>query len=252
MIVQDFHIHTSYCDGKNTAEEMICAAIEHNMQKIGLVCHSYTDFDESYCIKKSDIPRFVSEVRRLAEKYKDKIEVLCGVEMDYYSDMPTNEFDYVIGSAHYVKKNNNYFDVDNSEAMLKKLIIEYFDGDFMSFCEEYFKNVANIVKKTNCDIAGHFDLCTKFNEKGKLFDTANPRYEAAAFWAIDEILKADIPFEINTGAISRGYRTEAYPEKKFIEYILQKGGRFVLSSDSHSVNSLCCEFKRYENLIKSD
>ena len=42
MIAQDFHIHTSYCDGKNTPEEMIQAAIKLNMQKIGLVCHSYT------------------------------------------------------------------------------------------------------------------------------------------------------------------------------------------------------------------
>ncbi len=245
MINQDFHIHTTYCDGKNTPEEMILAAIKLNMQKIGLVCHSYTDFDESYCIRKEDITKFLSEVRSLAEKYKDKIEVLCGVEKDYYSAMDTSDFDYVIGSVHYVKKDNNYFDVDNTEALLKAVVAEHFDGDFISFCEAYFGNVSDIVKKTKCDIIGHFDLCTKFNENGKLFDTNNPRYEKAAFGAIDEILKADVPFEINTGAIARGYRSEAYPEKKFMEYILQKGGRFVVSSDSHNIDSLCCAFDRY-------
>lgn len=250
MILEDLHVHTTYCDGKNSPEEIVRAALELNMKKLGFSCHSYTDFDESYCIKKERVSDYIAEIRGLGKKYKDKIEILCGVEQDYYSNMPTDGFDYVIGSVHYVKKDNNYFDVDNTEALLKSVVTEHFDGDFMSFCEAYFKNVADIVKKTNCDIIGHFDLVTKFNENGNLFDTGNSRYEAAAFQAIDEILKANIPFEINTGAISRGYKKDAYPEMKLLEYICKNGGRVILSSDSHSVDGLCNQFDRYEELAR--
>ncbi len=250
MITQDFHIHTSYCDGKNTPDEIIQRAIELNMKKIGLVCHSYTYFDESYCIKRDDVAAFISEVRSASQKYSEKIEVLCGVEQDYYSDEPIDNFDFVIGSVHYVRVGSNFLDVDNTKEQFISQVKEHYNGDYVAFCEAYFKTISDVAEKTKCDIIGHFDLITKFNEANLLFDTNDKRYEQAAYAAVDNLLKYNIPFEINTGAISRGYRSEAYPENKYIEYILQKGGRVVLSSDSHSVGSLCCEFDKYEKFIK--
>lgn len=249
MIAQDFHIHTSYCDGKNTPEEMIQAAIKLNMQKFGLVCHSYTYFDESYCIKKDKIQQFISEVRQQSEKYKDKIEVLCGVEQDYYSAEPTSDFDYVIGSVHYVKVGDKFLDVDNTERQFVSQVNDYFNGDYIAFCREYFKTVSNVVEKTGCDIIGHFDLCTKFNENDKWFDTNDQGYISAAYDAIDSLIKYNKPFEINTGAMSRGYRSEPYPEKRFIHYILQNGGKVILSSDSHSADALCFCFDKYEGFV---
>ncbi len=244
MILQDFHTHTSYCDGKNTPEEMVRAAIKLGVQKIGLVCHSYTYFDESYCIKCDKVSEFVGEVRAVAQKYQDKIEVFCGVEQDYYSNAPTDDFDYVIGSVHYVRVGDKFLDVDNTKEQFVVQVMEHFGGDYYAFCEEYFKTVADVVRKTNCDIIGHFDLCTKFNEGNALFDTDNARYTKAAISALDLLLSFGKPFEINTGAVSRGYRSTAYPENRFIEYILQNGGRLVLSSDSHSIDALCYGFDR--------
>ncbi len=249
MITCDFHIHTNFCDGNNTPEEMVLAAIEHGMKKIGLVCHSYTYFDESYCINQNKVTEFIAEVHGLAKKYMDRIEVLCGVEQDYYSTEPTDMFDFVIGSVHYVKVGNRFLDVDNSKEQFISQVDEYFCGDYIAFCEEYFKIIADVVCKTNCDIIGHFDLCTKFNEGNRLFDTSDPRYIRAAYAAIDGLIKYNKPFEINTGAISRCYRSEAYPEDKFIEYILQKDGKVILSSDSHSAKSLCCNFEEYEKWV---
>ncbi len=247
MIREDFHTHTNYCDGKNTPEEMVRAAIKLNMQKIGLVCHSYTDFDEAYCIKKNKIDVFVNEVHSLAQKYKSEIEVYCGVEQDYYSIWPTDSFDYVIGSVHYVKVGDKFLDVDNTKEQFIAQVNEYFGSDYIAFCEEYFKIVSEVANKTNCDIIGHFDLCTKFNEGNCLFDTKDERYTRAAYSAIDNLLKSGKPFEINTGAISRGYRSKPYPEDRFVEYILQKGGRVVLSSDSHCKDNICYEFNKYGN-----
>ena len=45
MILTDFHTHTRFCDGKNTAEEMVNAAIRLGLSKIGFSCHSFTPFD---------------------------------------------------------------------------------------------------------------------------------------------------------------------------------------------------------------
>ena len=100
------------------------------------------------------------------------------------------------------------------------------------------------------DIIGHFDLITKFYEGGALFDETEPRYIAASRAAADVLLKTGKPFEINTGAISRGYRTAPYPSLALRDYIRHKGGSFLLSSDSHAKESLCFQFAALESESK--
>ena len=259
MISKDLHMHTAYCDGAGAPEDMVLAAIDKGLTTVGISGHSYTFFDTSYCMQKADIPRYISELHYLRAKYFDKIHVLCGVEQDYYSDYPTDEFDYVIGSVHYLKVDDGYVPVDESPAILREAARKYFDGDIYALCERYFATVADAANKTNCDIIGHFDLITKFvgdgardvpQKDGVLFDVNHPRYVAAWHKAADELLKADVPFEINTGAISRGYRTAPYPSAEIIAYIRKKGGRFVLSSDAHSADAIAYQFDEYENLIE--
>ena len=242
-------MHTCYCDGKNTPEEMVQSAIEKGLTTVGISGHSYTFFDESYCMQKADIPRYLAECRYLRAKYFDQIHVLCGVEQDYYSDYPTDDFDYVIGSVHYIKVEGEYIPVDESVEILRAAVQKHFDGDVYALCEAYFATVADVVNKTECDIIGHFDLISKFIEKEPLFDTQHPRYVAAWQKAVDELLKHNVPFEINTGAISRGYRTQPYPSEEMREYIREKGGRFVLSSDAHSTDAIAYDFEEFEALV---
>ena len=242
-------MHTCYCDGKNTPEEMVQSAIEKGLSTVGISGHSYTFFDESYCMQKADIPRYLAECRYLRAKYFDQIHVLCGVEQDYYSEYPTDDFDYVIGSVHYIKVEGEYIPVDESIEILRAAVQKHFDGDVYALCEAYFATVADVVNKTECDIIGHFDLISKFIEKEPLFDTQHPRYAAAWQKAVDELLKRNVPFEINTGAISRGYRTQPYPSEEMREYIRKKGGRFVLSSDAHSTDAIACGFYEFEALV---
>lgn len=242
----DLHMHTAYCDGGNTPEEMVLSAIDKGLTTVGLSGHSYTFFDTSYCMQKADVPRYIREVNYLKIKYFDQIHVLCGVEQDYYSDYPTDDFDYVIGSVHYIRVDGEYIPVDESPAILQFAIDAHFGGDPYALCECYFATVADVVNRTGCDIIGHFDLIGKFNEREKLFDERHPRYVAAWKKAADELLKYDVPFEINTGAISRGYRTQPYPSAQIQAYIREKGGRFVLSSDAHSAEHIAYRFDAYE------
>ena len=245
MIKCDYHIHTHYCDGKSSPLEMIVSAINMGLTTIGFSGHSYTDFDGSFCMSLENTKQYFDEVSALKEKHKDKIKILCGIEQDYFSNQPTNKFDYVIGSVHYVKKDGVYFDVDRSREYLEKVVSEHFDGDMLSFCEEYFDLVSKVVEATNADIIGHFDLVSKFNEGDCLFDSGNSRYVAAWQKAVDRLLPFGKPFEINVGAISRGYRKAPYPSKDMITYIASKGGRFVLNSDSHSADNICFEFEKW-------
>ena len=244
--LRDLHMHTAYCDGRDMPEQMLLSAIDKGLKTVGISGHSYTFFDTSYCMQKAQIPRYIAELHYLRAKYFDRIHVLCGVEQDYYSNYPTDDFDYVIGSVHYVKAGEEYIPVDESPEILKNAAEKHFGGDVYALCELYFNTVADVVNKTNCDIIGHFDLISKFTEKSDIIDVNNPGYVSAWKAAADKLLESGVPFEINTGAISRGYRSQPYPSADMIEYIKAKGGRFVLSSDAHDTEGIAYKFDEYE------
>ena len=249
MILTDLHMHTNYCDGADTPEEMVLSAIALGMDCIGFSAHSYTFFDESYCMKKEKSADYRREIAALKEKYKETIRILCGIEQDYYSAEPVSAYDYVIGSVHYLKMDSVYIPVDESKDILLDAVEKYFHGDIYALVNEYFSTIKNVVTQTNADIIGHFDLISKFNEDGSLFDENDSRYIKAWQEALDELLSFDIPFEINTGAISRSYRTFPYPNADMIQYIKNRHGTLILSSDSHSKHTLCYDFTKYESLI---
>ena len=56
--------------------------------------------------------------------------------------------------------------------------------------------------------------------------------------ALDCLLSKDKIIEVNTGAMARGYRSQAYPEVHLLEYIASKNGKIILNSDCHNRKDL--------------
>lgn len=250
MIKADFHVHTTFCDGKNTPEEMVRAAVSLGMTDLGFSVHSYTEFDQSYCIKKERVSEYAKEIHRLKETYRASIRILCGIERDLYAKEPKESFDYTIGSLHYVKKNGVYYTVDESAETLKKAIRDGWQGNTIQFAKDYYAEISRL-GETKPHIIGHIDLLTKFDEIEPIFDVTDPQYIAAAKGAVDALLPLGVPFEINTGAISRGYRKTPYPAPFLLAYILKRGGKIILSGDVHAASGLLCHFAEAEALAKS-
>ena len=72
-----------------------------------------------------------------------------------------------------------------------------------------------------------------------MFDEEDPRYWKPALETMEYLVKEGYAFEINTGAISRGYRTAPYPSKRLLRALREFGGSIVFGSDSHSVSTVC-------------
>ncbi len=242
MIFCDYHVHTDFCDGSDSPQRVAEAAYSMGLKELGFSVHSYTFFDESYCIKKEQIVDYKRQIEELKSEYRGRMKILCGTELDCYSDMDISGFDYVIGSVHYVKSGSEYIPIDESKELLLRAADEFFGGDIMSLCEAYYRAVARLSDMPRLDIIGHFDLITKFNEGEALFSESDKRYVSASRAAADALLPLGVPFEINTGAISRGYRSVSYPSSAILEYISKKSGSAILSSDSHSSGGLCFGF----------
>lgn len=331
----DLHMHTTYCDGKDSAEAMVVSAIENGLTCAGISGHSFTPHDTSYCMSREETLSYIAEINELKQKYAGRIKLLLGTEFDLYADIDLSPYDYYIGSVHYMfseegsrkrdeilARHEGEADRPAVEEELKSLV-KYEDwcpvddspeelvrfsmrdsqdvpADLSTIREKmlgtavlYYDTVGGIAGATGCDIVGHFDLITKFTEEwgfgpdgglvrkaasgsggriSELIDTHDERYIAAWKRAIDRIFDdcearyeagcrnrleklglieaGNKPvFEINTGAISKGYRTSPYPAAGQIDYIKSKGGVLILDSDSHAAGTVAYGFEEYENLI---
>ncbi len=249
MIPVNYHTHTRFCDGENTPEELVCEAIRLGCPEIGFSGHAYTFFDESYCMTPDGTREYVSVIRGLKEKYQDRIRIFLGVEQDYYSEASTEPYDYVIGSVHYVKKDGCYLPVDESKEIQQENVDRFYGGDFYGFIEDYYKTVADLYRKTRCQIVGHFDLIKKFNGAGDLFDPQHPRYQAAANKALSALMPLPVALEVNTGGIARGYVSEPYPSGDILTPWLALEKPVLFASDCHKAEQLLFGYDIYKNSI---
>ena len=249
--MQNIHSHSVYCDGRNTVEEMALAAIDMGCDTFGFSGHSHAAFDAKHSMSPGDTKNYIADVERLRERLADRIELFLGVEQEGYSDADTSGYDFVIGAVHYVKKDGEYICIDNGPDRQQASVDKHFGGDYLERAELYFQTVAETVTKIRPDVVAHFDLVTKYNFDGSLFDESHPRYVDAALGAMDEVLKSCKLFEINTGAMFRFGKPEPYPSEFLLRELRRRGGEVIFSSDSHSTDSICFGYDKMRDLAKS-
>ena len=246
-MLTNYHTHTSFCDGSNTAEEMVLSAIEKGFDALGFSGHGFTASDTRYCMKDTD--RYISVVKDLKEKYKNKIQIYLGVEEDAICFVNRADFDYIIGSLHYFEIDGKLCPIDCSPDNFEKGV-QMYNGDILRLAEDYYIRFCNYILKRKPDIVGHFDLITKYDELGEPRFLNNPEYIKLSEKYLAEALKSECIFEVNTGAISRGYRKNPYPQVNLLHIIKKNGGRITISSDCHNADAIDCHFNETKALLK--
>ena len=236
MSKTNFHTHTVYCDGKDSPEALVVTAIQKGFTSLGFSGHSFFEIDKAYSMSPESEQKYFGEISALKEKYKGQIEIFCGIEQDIYSAPAKFPYDYIIGSVHNVYKDGEYLIVDGSVSEYHDVLNTHYNGSFDLFAKDYFEVVSTVVEKTNANIIGHFDLILKNMER--VGYTPTPAFYTYAKAAVLKLLKYNVPFEINTGAMARGYRTAPYPDLQILKFICDNGGSIIFSSDCHQKDNL--------------
>ena len=251
MFRQNLHAHSTYDDGKSTLQEMIEASLAAGLTSVGISVHSPLPYASGWGVYPDRMNEYLAELAALREAFAGRIEVFSGIEWDILTDTDLSRFDYVIGSVHHIPSAVPNVCVDESAAATRAFIERDYAGDADAAAEAYFAQYDVVAAQPYAKIVGHLDLLTKFDEQASLFNPESPRYRKAALTAMEKLVKSDKIFEINTGAISRGYRTSPYPSKELLCALREMSGKITLSADTHHASTVTCAFDTAEALAKA-
>ena len=120
----------------------------------------------------------------------------------------------------------------------------------LALTEGYYRDVAAMAERKPV-ILGHIDLVTKLNRGNALFDEEAPRYRAAALEALHHADPDATLLEINTGAISRGYRDTPYPAAFLLREWRAMGGQVILTADAHSPETVIFGYRQAAALARA-
>lgn len=247
---QNLHTHTMYCDASDTPEQMVEAAITKGFDSIGFSGHSYMTY--ASWVPQDRTGEYKEHINRLKKQYADRIKIYLGLEVDMYSGPETDltGYDYLIGAVHEIKCGEQFFSVDESATTVRKVVEQYFGGDGLAFAKKYYETLACLPEYGTFDILAHFDLITKYRNSVSLFDEESKEYRRYAVEAA-QALAGKIPFfEVNTGAIARGYRTTPYPAPFIIKELRDLGFGAVITSDCHDCAKLDCNYDEAAELLR--
>lgn len=246
----NFHTHTTFCDGKDSVWENASLAYEKGFSALGFSAHALYPFSSDWHIAVEEYGAYRDEIARVKSIFAGKMKILAGFEVDYIPGISVPSIkryeafapDFIIGSVHYVPAGNECLTVDDSPSELLRLANDFFGGSARKMTERYFELEREMLRKGDFSIIGHPDLVLKFNDTLSIIDESEKWFRNEIEKTADEIARAGVVAEINTGAISRGYRKTPYPGAEFLSLLRARNVPITINSDAHSKEALDCAF----------
>jgi histidinol-phosphatase (PHP family) len=229
----DLHTHHERCGhAEGNIRDYIESAIRQGLSVIGISDHSpFFGSPEDHpqpgaAMPKSEFDAYVREVLELKEEYKDKIEVLLGVESDFFPEHADTyrkvyeryPFDYIIGSIHQVH---------GVSIFNKKRWDHLSDAEKIAVKEDYHRLIERSAQSGMFDVLGHIDAM-----KGNYPGFSDIPAKNSEDRMLKTIAECGVAIEINTSGKTKlcgGW----YPSDDLLEKALHYGVRVTMGSDAH-------------------
>jgi histidinol-phosphatase (PHP family) len=206
-------------------------ALKIGIKEIGFSEH--IEFDpQDWGYGHFDYKQYTSDIDRAQERFIDTLIIKKGVEVDYqhwFEDdirdwFNDKEFDFVIGSVHYL----------GHQYITSKLIAE---KGLRELYNLYFEEVKNSIKSGLFDIVGHLDLPFRYTYcNQEAFNQIN--YWENMLETLNRIIDTDTYLEINTKGLRELCRS-TYPSQDIVNAYFENGGQCVsVGSDAHSSSEI--------------
>jgi len=245
ILPPDLHMHTPLCRHA-TGEPVDYArrAIELGLKEIGFSDHSpmrQDDFDD-WRMRFDQLSEYVENVRR-AQKEFPQLTIRLALEVDY---LPGHEdwirelsglhdWDYLIGSVHYV---SDSWAIDNPH-----MISEWSKRNPAEVWSVYFERLTMAAETGLFQIIGHVDLPKKFGHRipSSAENLVGPFLQAAR--------RRHCAIELNTAGLRKDCR-EIYPHGDILRAALREGVPITFGSDAHAATEVGMDFGKALSLAK--
>ncbi len=242
----DYHMHTNFStDTDVSPTAMIDAAIAKGVDSICITDHYDKDYVNGTTDFTFDIDQYFAYFRNLQDKYQGKIKLRIGVEIglqmhlgDFYQKMMQQyPFDFVIGSAHFLKGQDPYY---------KKVFQGVADQESYQVAFQEMKELVGTIQEF--DVLGHMDYIVRYgNQQATHYSYAQHKE------VMDEILRTLIEtgrgIEVNTAGWKYGLDF-AHPHPDILKRYKELGGEIItIGSDAHNPEHVAYEFERARKLL---
>ena len=245
-ILCDYHMHTALCKhASGPMEAYVERGIEIGLQEIGFADHNPLPDGRSANVRmaEAELDYYVERVTELRYRYRGKIDVMLGLEIDYVvgledyvaKQIAAHPWDYVIGSIHFL---------DN--ACREPSWPRQYSGDAHQLYARYFDLMRRLVRSGFCDIVAHFDVVKR---SGHLPGEREADDIARTLQAIKD---AGICMEINTSGYRHAelHEPQPYPTLSIVEQALVLGIPLTVNSDAHAPEQVGMQFATIEKFLK--
>jgi histidinol-phosphatase (PHP family) len=237
-MLSDYHVHLrpddhdarveQYFTTEN-AERYRAAADERGIAELGVSEHVYR-FRQ--VLEVWQHPFWVSQARDDLDAYcafvREQTDLRLGIEADFVPGaedrianlLQARDFDYVIGSVHFIR--DGAVDMDDYSVWDSGRSVE-------QIWKRYFETIGEAAQTGLFDVLAHPDLVKMWGAERPLPDGDLRRYYELA---LDGIAESGIAVEVSTAGLRKRVQ-ELYPAPAFLEMCLEAGAPVALSSDAH-------------------
>lgn len=215
----NYHTHTKRCKhAVGEDEEYVLAAIKGGFKVLGFSDHTpwayKSDFVPRIRMTMDQFGEYCASIRALKEKYADKIEILLGVEAEYYPEymdsfkqmLKDYKLDYAIFGNHFYPDDENgvYLgNATNQDEYLDRYVQNCIDGletglysylahpDLFMRGRQIFDEKAREASYKICKYAKEHDVILEYNLEGARMSAENHNvfYPYPEFWKIASEIK---------------------------------------------------------------
>ncbi len=223
----NYHSHTFRCNhATGTPEEYILNAIENGIKYMGFSDHfpyiCRDGFEARYRVPVSQVKDYFDELNSLRDKYKDKIEIRIGFEMEYYPELFSKMFsDAKEYGAEFLILGQHFLSEEHPGG-----VYSMNENDRIDDLKTYVSNVIAGIKSGVFTYVAHPDLFAFTGDSNVYEDKMRKMCKISKEY--------NVPLEINFLGI-RGNRI--YPDERFWKIAGEEGCPVVFGFDSHTADS---------------
>lgn len=256
----NYHTHSRFSDGSAEPVEYIEEAIRQGFSSLGFSEHSALPFENTFALKNGSEQAYVTEILRLRELYKDRIQVMLALEADYIPGISSGfqeqkaalGLDYVIGSVHLVKNPGGelwFIDGPKRETYDKGLN-KLFGSDIRKGVTAYWHQINQMLQEEKFEIIGHLDKI-KMHNQDRWFSEDEPWYTYLVNETIELIEEKGVIVEVNTRGIYKDRSKSLFPGEAILRRLSERNIPVILSSDAHHPSEISMYFDEALHAMKS-